>query len=302
MKMVYTVYTTLNHAYVKLGASLIASIWKNFSGDIQIKILDTGLSRRDKAKLLSWAKKMNKSLEIILVNEDVFSQYFTFPNNFSDKIPYYARLLIPYFSKSNDQKVLYLDADIICVSDFIEVFSLQLGDKIVACCQDRNFIDFSSKISTKTSRSIINNYSDFGFTGKELYFNSGVLLIDVQNWIKSDISRLVLKISVENVLDVFLWDQYALNIILMGRWKRLDENWNETKSIEPLSTKFRHYIKSKPINFGYEYDDREIFFKYLDASPWKGWRPSSISYFYKKLLKRLLNLLSPNRVVKKIFI
>jgi lipopolysaccharide biosynthesis glycosyltransferase len=287
MKMIYTVYTTLNHAYVKLGASLIASIWENFSGDIQVKILDTGLTRKDKSKLLSWAQKMNKSLEIILVNENVFSQFFTFPKFFSDKIPYYARLLIPYFSKSDDQKVLYLDADIICVSDFIEVFSLQLGDKIVACCQDRNFINFSSKISTKTSRSIINNYSDFGFTGNELYFNSGVLLIDVQNWIKSDISKLVLKISVENMSDVFLWDQYALNIVLNGNWIRLDNSWNETKSIDTLNTKFRHYIKSKPINFGYEYDDREIFFKYLDSSPWKGWRPSFFSHVYKKTLRKL---------------
>jgi lipopolysaccharide biosynthesis glycosyltransferase len=277
---------------LKLGASLIASIWENFSGEIQIKILDTGLTRRDKAMLLSWAQKMNKSLEIILVNEDVFSQYFTIPNNFSDKIPYYARLLIPYFSKSNDQKVLYLDADIICVSDFIEVFSFQLGDKIVACCQDRNFINFSSKISTKTSRSIINNYSDFGFTGKELYFNSGVLLIDVQNWIKSDISKLVLKISVENKSEVFLWDQYALNIVLNGNWIRLDNSWNETNSIDSSNTKFRHYIKSKPINFGYEYDDREIFFKYLDSSPWKGWRPSFFSHVYKKTLRKLINLLS----------
>lgn len=285
--MVYTVYTTMNHAYVTLGVSLISSIWENFSGDIQIKILDTGLTKRDKNKLFNWAQTMNKSLDIILVDKDVFSQYLHFPVDFSDKIPYYARLLIPYLSKSNVAKVLYLDADIICVSDFIEIFSIQMGDKIVACCQDRNFTTFSSKISTKSNNSIICNYTNFGFTGEEKYFNSGVLLIDVQKWLKLDISRLVLNISVENASHVFLWDQYALNIVLMGRWYRLDDYWNETKSIEPLLTKFRHYIKSKPIKFGYEYDDREIFFKYLDSSPWKGWRPSFFSFIFKKVLRKL---------------
>lgn len=282
----------MNHDYVKLGASMIASIWDNFSGDIQIIILDTGLTNRDKNKLVNWAQTLNKSLDIISVDKDVFSQYLHFPDNFSDKISYYARLLIPYLSKSNVEKVLYLDADIICVSDFIEIFSIQMGDKIVACCQDRNFTTFSSKISIKNNNSIISNYKKFGFTGEEKYFNSGVLLIDIQKWLKLNISRLVLNISVKNASHVFLWDQYALNIVLMGRWNMLDDNWNETNSIEPLRTKFRHYIKSKPINFGYEYDDREIFFKYLDESPWKGWRPSSISYFYKKLLKKLLNLFS----------
>jgi hypothetical protein len=64
----------------------------------------------------------------------------------------------------------------------------ELDDKIVACCQDKYFTCFSSRISDSINISVIKNYKNLGFLGDEKYFNSGVLLIDIPKWKRESIS------------------------------------------------------------------------------------------------------------------
>ena len=65
-----------------------------------------------------------------------------------------------------------------------------------------------------------------GFTQDEPYFNSGVLLIDMQRWRARDCERRVFDILARRGHELTWMDQDALNMALRGEVRFLDPQWN----------------------------------------------------------------------------
>ena len=72
-------------------------------------------------------------------------------------------------------------------------------------------------------------------------------------------------------------DQYGLNIILNGKWGKLDSRWNQFPNIYSKRKPYIiHYANPKFTLLSKEYKwDRSLFFYYLDMTEWKGWRPDN---------------------------
>jgi lipopolysaccharide biosynthesis glycosyltransferase len=74
------------------------------------------------------------------------------------------------------------------------------------------------------------------------YLNAGVLVYNLKLWEEEQLSEKLMENARLN-----LWgdhDQGALNSFLAGRWKQLDQIWNNPKT-EDMSTKVMHFI-SRP--------------------------------------------------------
>ena len=285
----FFVFTAFNEKYKIMGATLISSIWENNPSDITICILDLGLKLKSKSKILKWAKFKNRTIKIFSINSDLYYKYLGESIILPYDIEYYSRLLIPYLS-SNVEKVLYLDADIICNKNFVSLFNIDLSENVIAAVQDSNFHIFSSQINKNRHGSIISNFKELGFTGNEKYFNSGVLLINSQKWIVSEVSKKVLDIAYKHSTNIFLWDQYSLNIFFTNSWLQLSKEFNETNAIDKEATIFRHFTKVKPTSYQYFLSDLSEFYYYLDKTPWSKWRPNKYAELFLIVFNKI-NLL-----------
>ncbi len=292
----YNIVTSFNEKYIKYGVSLIFSVWKNnLNENIIFTILDIGISLESKNKLLKWSKKIGIKINFYLVDDFIFIKHFGIDYQKLEPISYYARLICPYIFEESVEKILYLDADIICVKECREIFNSNLNGSIIAACRDSKYINFKHKISNQCNSSIIPNYKELGFNGNEFYFNSGVMLIDIILWKKENISVKILDTLNKNKDNIMLWDQYGLNIILSGLWAELEKKWNTIAHNSTEEIVFRHFAFTKPDSLKYMYSDREIYFNNLNSTPWKEFpihKLVGLFYFAKKNIKlKLFNFI-----------
>jgi lipopolysaccharide biosynthesis glycosyltransferase len=122
----------------------------------------------------------------------------------------YLRLLIPEISCFS--KVLYLDADTLIKTDLRELWQISLEDFLFGAMLDCNFPTFVPQ----------------GCSESSLYFNSGVLLMNVLNMKKIDFTNQVLNYLVQNrnKMRFQFGDQDAMNYLFHKDWKMVHCKWN----------------------------------------------------------------------------
>ncbi|SUT86576.1 glycosyl transferase family protein [Actinobacillus ureae] len=153
-------------------------------------------------------KLKNCNITIYILNS-VFFENFQICGHFSQGI--YYRLVIPYVLSHLD-KVLYLDSDVICIDNMDELFHCNLGDNIIAAIQD------------PISRKHFTKLREHGFPLLDIYFNSGVMLINILQWIKNDVFDKFISIISQGDFDYP--DQDVLNILFCGKVKYIPEQYN----------------------------------------------------------------------------
>ncbi len=103
---------------------------------------------------------------------------------------------------------------------------------------------------------------------------------------------------------VLWWDQYALNVVLAGRWKEIDPRWNQNAHIHvypswqhsPLSREtfvqlrddpwIVHFCSpAKPWHYFCEHPSTRDFCKYLKQTAWRDWKPAVPEDYLRKWWK-----------------
>lgn len=191
----------------------------------------------------------------------------------------FARLLIPELLPANVDKALYLDSDIVVREDIGELWERNLEGRSVWAARDA--IGFVSKPGG------ISNFRELGIPQDAHYFNAGVLLINLAKWRREGTGRRLLE-YLEVHRDIVQWvDQEALNAVLWDDWGELEYRWNsqiawrrfrQGKAIPNWTPDYSrrsivHFATSeKPWLPGCDYDEKRLFFEYLDRTEWRGWR------------------------------
>jgi lipopolysaccharide biosynthesis glycosyltransferase len=111
------------------------------------------------------------------------------------------------------------------------------------------------------------------------YFNSGVLLVDVDRWRELAVRERAIRAAVRIGPELILHDQDALNMALEGDWMALDWRWNvgvHLPGLEVGTPTVIHYMAApKPWHVDYDRPFPERFFRYLDRTDFAGWRPAN---------------------------
>lgn len=141
-------------------------------------------------------------------------------NNEHIGVETYYRFLIQEVLPFYD-KVLYLDADLIVEGDVSELYSIDLGDNLLAAAHD---IDYLGNLNMKDGERVQYSREVLGLKDPWGYFQAGVLLLNtrelrrlcsVQEWLEAVSNS-------EYIYD----DQDVLNSRCQGRVTYLDYSWN----------------------------------------------------------------------------
>lgn len=167
----------------------------------------------------------NSHLKIYLLNQDIPQEWFSqiriylqemggdlidckliglqYKMSWSNKLPHinhmtFARYFIPDFV--TEDKVLYLDSDLIVTGDLTDLFELDLGENYLGAAR-----------------------SCFG---AGIGFNAGVLLIDNKKWKSNNIRQQLVELTEKEHENVGEGDQSILNILFQNSCYQLEDTYN----------------------------------------------------------------------------
>jgi len=119
----------------------------------------------------------------------------------------------------NIDRLIYLDSDLICMSDLSMLWDQNMRGLPVAAVPDASFFRVSDP-------------GCIGFCGEsladpsQLAFNAGVMLIDLEMWRNENVLEQALRFLERYRDQLRNADQDILNFIFAGRWHHLEPNWN----------------------------------------------------------------------------
>lgn len=187
----------------------------------------------------------------------------------------YYRFAIPYQLKDLTDKYLYIDADIIAIRDLKDYLNINIENKIAAVVDDFTLDKVGNPILLAEDKK---------------YFNAGMMYINLNLWMKEQVSEKSVSILREVNLDpkqkikygyeFRCFDQDALNIVLKNKVKYIEPKYNFLANISlkhnknlqnvPMDTIFIHYHGfNKPWHEWCFHSLARYFRNYREISPWK---------------------------------
>lgn len=203
--------------YAPFVATTIASICDNTKSFCEFYVLDGGISKENQEKIYSLTAQFNNfSLEFVKVDIESDLKTVQYKNDCKHvTVSTYNRFLIPKLFQ-NLKKVLYLDIDIIALGDVKELYDIDLEDFSLGAVSEEK-----SNLRNAAERCIA-----LQLDKNHHYFNAGVLLIDVQKWIREDTLSKLFKCE-QDYRNKLKWaDQDILNIVFNNHYKELDYKFN----------------------------------------------------------------------------
>lgn len=246
-----------------LGVLMTSIIENNKNENIEFHIISKYISKENRRIIKQFAVENNISINIYIIDETIFNDLPT--TSYITKAMY-NRFLIPLILKDVTDRVLYLDADIVCLNSIENLKKINIDNKIIAVIEESN--DYVVKKRVK----------DLSLTSKK-YFNSGVLYININNWINRDINNKLINYA-KSVKDLIFPDQDILNVILEKDCLYIDQKYNYTFDVRyksnryiynlPQNIVFLHYVgKFKPWQKWCMHPAKKFFEKYANISLWK---------------------------------
>ena len=280
------IVVALGKEYCQHTGVMLYSLIKNthYLNDINLYIVTDSFDIAPYKKLVNFSKKIGYKVNLIRFDSQTIS---SFPVTHHISIATYFRLLLPELLPNNINKILYLDSDIIIQGDVQELWNTNLNNLPLAAVRDH--------LHYKSRREI------FDIKESSLYFNGGILLIDLEKWRNRGMSSMLVEFIQSNPDKILWWDQDALNGVFGNEYLLLEDKWNvQTSYIDKHNstdyTNFNiiHYTsEKKPWLYQSNHPLKEYYFKYLKYTPW--WHYPYILAFNVKLeklrhrIRKLLN-------------
>ena len=280
--------------YVPYVSTLLASIKKQSSikYNYDIIILNRNISNKNQNILIRQVQANNFKLRFFNISSYI-KDYLNLYIRGHFKIETYFRLFMPDILPEY-HKVLYLDSDIVVLSDIAELYQTDVEGYLLAACKDAdtaglyNGFEKNKKQYMDQILKIKNPYE---------YFQAGVILFNLDEFRKTYSVKQMMDFSLSYEWE--LLDQDVLNYLCQGKVKFLDMRWNVLMDwrgirIHDIIGRAPYYLydaymkarqnpniihyagPDKPWNIPYS-DFAEYFWKYARESP-----------FYEVLLTRMI--------------
>jgi len=258
----------VDNNYFRAMGGTIASIIENNPGQhFTFHVLAFEVTEDHQHRLKKLEKMYAVSTQLHLLDLASFTQFSHFLGHSHYSLSIFTRLVIPTVLKGQTDRVLYLDADILCVNKLDEMVDMDISQDIAVVVPDAP-VTLQRRVAA------------LGLKHNQ-YFNGGVIFINIDKWISEDITQQTLDALLDSKTDMRFNDQDALNIVLNGRARYISPRWNylydlihdlnvNKFAMRPVGKAvFIHFAGAvKPWTDWSGHDARHMFRKYLSLSPW----------------------------------
>ena len=242
--------------YSQYASVVIASALANAKMDdyLTFYVLDGGITEENKQKMLSLKNIKDCAINFVKIDENMFEDYKNVRTHSYITLATFYRLKLPTLLP-DVHRVIYFDCDFVINSSLRDLFNKNLGKNPVAGVQDIN------------KKFIKHNPN---------YVNAGMLVMDLDNFRSQNVEELFLNWTKEHIDTIKLGDQEIINEALKGRIALVEDVWNvqssnfTNRSSYTNSPKAIHFVaKKKPWHWASFSYHRNLYFKYLQLTPWK---------------------------------
>lgn len=251
------------------GISITTILTNNTESNFVFNIFIDEINDAQLIKIRDLAECYHSCIDVYIINCDRLQ---SFPTTKNWSIATYFRFIIGDYFIGREDRIVYMDADIMCKGSIRELLSLDLNNKAAAVVPERD-----SEWWKKRANSLECNTLENG------YFNAGFMLLNISMWAQENVSAKALAILSDSnmVKKLSYLDQDIFNIILAGKVEFLNIKYNtqfslnyELKNnvVNPINddTILIHYVgPTKPWHAWAEYPSAQVFTVAKEKSPWK---------------------------------
>lgn len=297
--MINVVLCASDNYTMPCGVTICSVCENNKDRDIAFYIITDKYFTEEHKKQLSLliSKYQNKKIDFIIVRDEQVEIFIESENSWWTRHVFY-RLLSAELLPEHVDLALYLDCDVIVRHHLDDLWKVDLTGKAVGCVPDG-------------MEGVIEFYNRLEYTSDNGYFNSGVLLMNLNYWRENGITKVFSEYIQNNRNKLKHPDQDVLNVVFKDVklllpltynfqsafiYKKSLQLFDYTKYREEINKTYadpiilhlsgaRPWIKGK-IRHPYEKE----FFKYRDKTIW---RDEPLWPNRKSLKTRIINLLRP---------
>lgn len=268
----------IDNNYVKHCCAMLSSLFSNNKEKFHIHIITDNLNENLRNKLQTFVEdEFKNQLSIYSVGQELINKC---PESHCSHITVagFYRCFVADLLHQSISKVLFLDCDLIVNGSIIDLWNTDISNYAVGVVEDQ----WSSITEYYTRLDIPETYS---------YFNSGVMLINLDYWRKYNIGAAVLEYVKMYPERLRFDDQDVLNALLHKQRLFIPHRWNyqdgffrrkrkcRQESMSAIDKEMSHAViihftgGKKPWNPKCMHPLKNLYFKYLDLTSWKGERP-----------------------------
>lgn len=227
----------------------------NQNETIVFHVFTDGINQSDLDKLQQLTVHTNIIIKIYYIDINVFKNL---PTTLAWSYATYYRFIMGKVLYGTVDKVLYIDADILCIGSVTELKNMDMQNNIVLAISEEGQF----------------NVKRLGLQHGH-YFNAGALYIDINKWNDEKIAEQAVTLLQENPEKYTYLDQDVLNILLDGKTRFIDKKWNYLYDMRKINSElpkgiiFIHFIGDKPWQRWSEHHFMMTFYnQYAAKTPW----------------------------------
>lgn len=204
---------TVDKNYILPLQVMLTSLYMNNPGeDVEMYLLHSRLQEKELEPLEKQCGRLGYKFFPVKIEDSWFSQA---PVTKQYPREMYYRLLAPCFLPQKLHRTLYLDPDILVINSLRPLWETDMKGRLFAAAAHTGKTNLANNI----------NQVRLGTTNK--YFNSGVLLINLDQGRKEILPEEIFQYAGEHAKELLLPDQDILNAVFGSRTLELDDYlWN----------------------------------------------------------------------------
>lgn len=239
-----------------LATAIYSLLENNCKLKLRLVVFTGGILYQDKKNIANIAAKFSVPVQFITLADDNFDGLVL--NHHFKKSNYYRLFAAEMIS---EPKCLYLDADLIVTGSVEKLINLNIEKYYLAAVEDTGFT----------------RHSELGMSPDSKYFNSGMMLINLNKWREDYVKSRVISLVRSKPEAIRFVDQCGLNAIVNGNWVEADSDFNfqhymlndkyKDNFVSPVVVHFTG--SSKPWHLSNKHPYKSLYWKYRNRTCYK---------------------------------
>ncbi|PIQ22831.1 MAG: hypothetical protein COW65_00880 [Cytophagales bacterium CG18_big_fil_WC_8_21_14_2_50_42_9] len=263
-KNIIHIALTFDKNYITPFFVVLTSVFSNNQESrFHVHAIATGVSTAEKDRISAFVQQHQSKISFYEITADQL-QGLLVPENSHLSVAMYYRLFLPFLLPEQIGKLLYLDTDIVVIGNLSDLYNTNLDN-----------LPFGAIPEISATK----NRPDLGIYEEGVYFNSGVILMNIPEWKKQKITEKAIQYIHDYPEKLVYPDQDALNVVAENHYYKLDGKYNvlpfDIPEYLPRS-KYDTFLKDKVI----------MHYTLKEFKPWSILSTHHFSYLYKIYFKQ----------------